>query len=382
MRVQQYTYSDRGWFPELPDKGAANWLLVFGRVSDAQLRQQVLQAFPEALICGCSTSGEILGEEVYDDSLTVTAISFEKNTSVQACDARLAHAEDSRRVGHQLAQALLDDQGALSGQPLRHVFVLSTGLNVNGSDLVAGMNELLPESVVITGGLSGDGDRFEITWQWLQQDAHNDHVMAVGLYGEHLSIAHGSLGGWDSFGPDRKVTCSEANVLYELDNQSALALYKQYLGEYAKGLPASGLLFPLSISGDQLVGDGLVRTILAIDEEQQSMTFAGDIPEGCYARLMKANVDHLVEGAHQAAERCLTMMCNQEAELAILISCVGRKMVLKQRVEEEIETVRSVLGDKPSLTGFYSYGEISPLQPEARCALHNQTMTITTFAEC
>jgi hypothetical protein len=68
-------------------------------------------------------------------------------------------------------------------------------------------------------------------------------------------------------------------------------------------------------------------------------------------------------------------------DLAILISCVGRKLVLKQRVEEEVESVRNVLGARTVLSGFYSYGEIAPFLPSAKCELHNQTMTITTFAE-
>jgi hypothetical protein len=60
---------------------------------------------------------------------------------------------------------------------------------------------------------------------------------------------------------------------------------------------------------------------------------------------------------------------------------VGRRLVLRQRIEEEVEAVREVLGGAPVMTGFYSYGEISPLNPSARCALHNQTMTVTTLTE-
>jgi hypothetical protein len=202
----------------------------------------------------------------------------------------------------------------------------------------------------------------------------------VGLYGSRLKVGFGSLGGWDSFGPDRLITKSKANVLYELDGQSALGLYKQYLGEHAKGLPATGLLFPLSIrtqSGETAV----VRTILSVDEAEQSMTFAGEIPEGAYARLMKANFDRLIDGATGAARTSEQALGPGSAELALLISCVGRKLVLKQRVEEEVEAVRDVLGEGTTLAGFYSYGEISPFAPGARCELHNQTMTITALSE-
>jgi hypothetical protein len=205
-------------------------------------------------------------------------------------------------------------------------------------------------------------------------------VSAVGFVGERLHIGYGSVGGWDPFGPERIVTRAEGNVLYELDGQSALALYRKYLGEQAGDLPASGLLFPLSIRADRS-SRGIVRTILAISDTDQSMTFAGDIPNGSLAQLMRANFDRLVEGASGAARISVNPPGDRGPKLAMLISCVGRKMVLKQRVEEEVEAVQDIVGPDTVLTGFYSYGEIAPFSPTARCELHNQTMTITTWSE-
>ncbi len=374
MIITQYLWANSKWSPTLSEDPNADWVLAFGHIMDGSLRDAVANTFPNAVICGCSTSGEIAGEEVHENSLAITSISFQKNTQVRAAIEAIASTEDSKLIGQTLAKTLLDKN-------LAHVFILSEGLNVNGSELVEGFNNILPQHVMVTGGLSGDADRFEKTMQWCNDEFNSNRVIAIGLYGNEIHIGHGSLGGWDPFGPDREVTKSQKNVLYELDNQSALELYKNYLGDYASDLPSAGLLFPLSIRGEGVPADGLVRTILAVDEHEQSVTFAGDIPQGCYARLMKANFDHLVDGAQQAAENCLETMRASNPELAILISCVGRKMVLKQRIEEEVESVRSVLGDKPCLTGFYSYGEISPLLPAARCVLHNQTMTITTLSE-
>ena len=205
-------------------------------------------------------------------------------------------------------------------------------------------------------------------------------IAALGLYGERLKVGYGSLGGWDPFGPDRLITRSQGSVLYELDGQPALALYKRYLGEHASGLPATGLLFPLSLRTRD-GGNGIVRTILSVDEREQSLTFAGDMPVGAYARLMKANFDRLIDGAVGAARTSYEAVGSTTPDLGILISCIGRKLVLKQRIEEEVEGVRETLGDGTVLTGFYSYGEISPFTPSAKCELHNQTMTITTLSE-
>jgi hypothetical protein len=232
----------------------------------------------------------------------------------------------------------------------------------------------------VTGGLSGDGTAFERTVLVVGAELRERMVSAVGFVGERLHIGYGSVGGWDPFGPERIVTRAEGNVLYELDGQSALALYRKYLGEQAGDLPASGLLFPLSIRADRS-SRGIVRTILAISDTDQSMTFAGDIPNGSLAQLMRANFDRLVEGASGAARISVNPPVDRGPKHAKLIGCVGRKMVLKQRVEEEVEAVQDIVGPDTVLTGFYSYGEIAPFSPTARCELHNQTMTITTWSE-
>jgi hypothetical protein len=349
--------------------------LVFGgpeALKKSSLRETVGAAYPDAYLLGCSTAGDIFGTQVSDDSLVVTAMRFER-TRVIGRSTRIDGPEDSQAAGERLAQSL-------AGEGLVHVFVLSDGLHVNGSKLVEGLARSLPADVTVTGGLSGDGPRFEETLVLGGGKLEPRAIAAVGFYGRDLRVGYASLGGWDPFGPERLITRSEGNVLFELDGRSALDLYKTYLGPHARELPASGLLFPLSLRAEEGCTP-VVRTILAVDEEQSSMTFAGDVPAGSYARFMKANFDRLIDGAVGAARTSYEAVGSTSPDLALLVSCVGRKLVLKQRVEEEVEGVREVLGERTVLAGFYSYGEISPFTPDARCELHNQTMTITTFTE-
>jgi hypothetical protein len=356
-------------------KEPVHLVLAFGATSllrDHEHIKRLGSVYPGAHIFGCSTAGEICGTRVLDESLVVTAVHFE-STRLHGAKIKLNTVKNSREAGERLAQHL-------KPEGLAHVLVLSDGLKVNGSDLVKGLTACLPKDVTVTGGLSGDGARFHETLVAWDGPAESDTVAVLGLYGERVRVGYGSLGGWDSFGPERLITRSEGNVLYELDGRSALELYKKYLGEHAAGLPATGLLFPLSLRKRD-TETGVVRTILSVDERNQSMTFAGDIPTGSYARLMKANFDRLIDGAVGAAKTSARAIDSSAVELAILVSCVGRKMVLNQRVEEEVEGVRDVVGDQAVLTGFYSYGEISPFTPSATCELHNQTMTITTLSE-
>ena len=378
MQIEQKLWTpDSGWASLSPCEFPAEpqLVLAFGGRSifkEGQLLREVAKMYPEAIIAGCTTAGEIQDVGVTDETLAVTAIHFSKTRVVSAC-VSMSDVADSYTAGKVLAEAL-EPEG------LAHVFVLSDGLTVNGSDLARGLSEHVPDGVAVTGGLSGDQACFEETYVMCNGVATQNSVSVLGFYGEALKTGFGSLGGWDPFGTERVITRSKGNILYEMDGQSALKLYKQYLGEQAEDLPASGLLFPLTVRSAQ-GGSAVVRTILAVDEEEGSMTFAGDVPEGFYARLMKANFNRLIDGALMAAKSSAEPFAANPPELAILISCVGRKMVLKQRVEEEVEAVREVFGDTTALTGFYSYGEISPLLPSATCRLHNQTMTITTFSE-
>lgn len=359
---------------------APQLVLVFFAVeclADASFSDLLAEAFPDALRIGCSTAGEIAGETVGEGGIVVTAVHFAA-TTVREVTTELASMADSSAAGERLA-------AQLPAEGLRAALMFAPGVAINGSALVAGMSRRLPFGVAVSGGLAGDGGAFSHTWVLSSQGVAEQRVVAVGFYGPALRVGHGSFGGWEPFGPARKVTRCENNVLYELDGEPALDIYKRYLGEYARDLPASGLLFPFSMADKDRSSVGLIRTIQGVDEASGSLTLAGEIdPEG-YLKLMHANPNALVDGAQRAAEMARAMVPGEA--LAILVSCVGRKLVLGGRVDEEVEAVADVFGRSCTLTGFYSYGEISPFNtaPGAvaadSCRLHNQTMTITLLAE-
>lgn len=377
MRIETLQFTNQaGWSRPFPDLDSTQTLvLLFGggnALADPAAVMELCEAFPTSKVIGCSSAGEIFGGRVFDDSLSVAVMRFDHARVATTCTPISDEPDASYQAGMRIAQEL-------EGAELRAVFVLSDGLMVNGTRLVRALNDHLAEEVVVTGGLAGDGDRFESTWVVHDGRPASGAVSAVGLYGDRLRVGHGSKGGWDAFGLVRQVTRSEDNVLFELDGKPALQLYKQYLGDRASGLPAAGLLFPLAIRDTVDSKKSLVRTILAVDEDEQSMTFAGDIPLGAQAQLMKANFERLVGGAFHAAEQAAQPDVEGDT-LAIAISCVGRRLVLGERTEEEVEATLDVLPAGTQQVGFYSYGEISPFA-SGDCDLHNQTMTLTTLAE-
>ncbi len=370
MRVVQHLYTENAWDSPLTPIENAQLVLVFGNkksLIDKAVSRDLAVAFPTANIIGCSTAGEIFESQLYDNSLSVTAIEFKNTKTVVVSDS-----VDGQNV-YSFCRQLVGD---LPKEDLKYVLVISDGLVVNGSQLADALTELLPAGVIVTGGLAGDGINFTETYTRCNDSIVNQQVVLCGFYGDSIQINHGCQGGWLSFGPKRLVTKSEKNLLYTLDNKPALDIYKAYLGKHAEDLPSSALLFPLTILGQELT-----RTILSVGEDDRSVTFAGDLPEGARVQLMRANSANLVDGARKASNDAKHQTTKGCDGLALLISCVGRRLAMKTRTEEELEIVREILNDQWKIAGFYSYGELSPKSKGESCHLHNQTMTITTFYE-
>lgn len=375
MQLEQRIFNPAsGWSsPRAGQNGnPAQLVLAFGDrmlLASGTGLEELRRHYPEAQVVTASSSGEIVDTEVIDGGIAATAMAF-SSTQIRCAEMRVDRSEDSSSVGAKLA----DD---LAGPDLAHILVISDGQRVNGAELARGFNEHLPAGVRLTGGMAGDGSRFESTLVGLNETPGPNRVVAIAFYGRKIEVGYGCAGGWETFGPERTVTRADGNVLFELDGQLALSLYKEYLGDQAAALPASALHFPLGVQlpdTDEVV----VRTILSIDEATGSMTFAGDVPTGSRAWLMRASFEDLIGGAEAAAEQAQR---GEPPDVAICVSCVGRRLVLGQRSEEETECIRAVFGSGPVITGFYSYGELAPSNQDNACRLHNETMTITTLRE-
>ena len=353
---------------------SAEIVFIFGdreafKINDPYTKMRKI--YPNAEIVGCSSSGNILGDQVSSAPMVATATTF-KSSHVKTGIIDFKDTDDLEETGY-LVTRQLPKEG------LKHVLILSDGLHMNGSALARGANRAVDDNIPITGGLAGDGIAFEETYIIANDIAKQNRVVAVGFYGENITISSGCYAGWDEFGVLRTITRSEGNVVYEIDHQPALELYKKYLGEYASDLPSSGLRFPMSIKANE-DDTPVIRSVLLVDEQKQSLTFAGDVPQGYRARLMKTDIDGLIDGSQIAAGR---VECQNDANaLAVVISCVGRRLVLNQLTDEELESISATLGSNVQLTGFYSYGELAPFSTELMsCHLHNQTMTLTVIYE-
>lgn len=324
-----------------------------------------------------SGGGQIIDGQVEDAITVVTFLQFDRAT-VHPVLLEGATVDGSEQIGVEVATRLRDISG------LRHVLLFAEGITFNGSAFLSGLNPLLPEGVRVSGGMASNGTALSNSVIGLNGPPRTGRVVAVGLAGDSLIVGTGSVGGWDFFGPERVVTRADNTVLHELDGERALDVYKRYLGSFAEELPGSALLFPLAVRATR-ESPVTVRTCLSVDETDGTLRFAGDIPNGAMVRLMRTTPDKLADGAARAALLARTDAPRNDGQdsLTLCVSCIGRRAVMRSRVEEELEEV--VRESQSSVVvGFYSNGEIAPPSDGrdfGEAVLHNQTMTITTITE-
>lgn len=374
--VQAYKKENESW-KYIDSKKSLNnpIVLVFGNrilLENTVIIDDIRKEFPYEHIVYGSTSGEIIDATVFDESIVVTAVEFERSSFIVRSENILDHNKNGESLGESLYSKMPKEN-------LKHLFILSEGSFVNGSALIQGIENKTKTLVPITGALCGDDAKFEKTVASYKENPKEGEVISIGFYGNSLEISFASSGGWSPFGPERIITKSEGNILHEIDGQAALDLYKKYLGDKADQLPQTSLLYPLNVTPEGKK-QAVVRTILNIDNENNSMILAGDVPMNSKVQLMMSSIEGLIDGAIEAAELAMKDRKNKP-QLALLVSCVGRKLVLNQRVEEEIEHVKEILGNQTAIAGLYSYGEMAPFHGFTSCNLHNQTMTLTLISE-
>ncbi|MBK7965284.1 MAG: FIST C-terminal domain-containing protein [Bacteroidetes bacterium] len=348
-------------------------VLVFGSrtlLSSVGFYDEIRHYYPKAQILMNSTSGEIIDTQVNDDTISLTAIRF-GNTQFKTTSVNILDYKSAENAGNQIAKTLFASN-------LTNILIFADGQQVNGQKLVQGLEDKISHPVVISGGLAGDGNKFQKSLLGLNEQPSEGKIIAVGFYGKQLSVSTGRMDGWEEFGNEILITKSHQNTLLELNHEPALKVYNQFINTNIPSNDGYTLLAPICIKTNN-EPFASVRAIKSINEEEKSITFDGVVPQGCYIKMMKANFESLINAATSAAKNSARNI--SKPELAIVISNVGRKIILSKRIEEEVEVIREVLGENTAITGFYSYGDISFVKGATKSESNNQSMTITTMRE-
>jgi hypothetical protein len=400
MTSSTFTWTpDAGWSTPLPQRDArAQLVLIFGPVEtpSPQWFEDLAQRYPTARRVYVSGGGQMMSagetDQLLDHGVTMVALSF-LNVSVRAHQVRDVHRHNSADAAAALVAPFAD---LPTGS---HVLVFCEGIDVRGDQFIEAIEQHLPAGVTVSGGLASNGLALSDSRVGLDAIPERNTAVAIALSGPHLRVATSVALGFMPFGPIRRVTHTEEHTLWQLDNEPALDVYRRYLGPFSEELPGSALLFPLWVSASDGSG-GVTRTILGIEQDGGAMHFAGAIPDQSHVRLMRTHEDHLVLDVEHALETALEGMDNVPVQFGLVVSCIGRRAVLRSRSEEEAGARRTVSG-VPSVVGFYSNGEFAPptswpgatgdvgddrrsAQRRAagsRAVLHNQTLVITLFGE-
>ena len=334
---------------------------------------QLIKLFPYSHFSGASGAGEICGDEITDDEMVINIIKFSNGNDFKQFEISLATPCDSVKTGAEIAQ-LLNEFNATGA------VLFSDGLNVDGALIVDSINRNLKNPVQIIGGLAGDGVDFKETYV-LNDQKIQSHKLTIIAFKNSIKLATIAHGGWERFGLKYTITKSVANVVYEIDHKPALDFYKEYLGKEADKLPASGLHFPLMVFPKSDNDEAVVRTLLAVDHVQKSLTFAGSILQGSVIDIMKSTSKSLIHSTDLNSEYLNfalgdNKIFNKPDQLlfSLIISCVGRRLTLGIKTEEELLGFKDMKSKNIFQSGFYSYGEISSNEKKT-CSFHNQTLT-------
>ena len=345
-------------------------ILFAGVDMDAEVILTAIEAeFPGLPLVGCTTDGEVS-----------SALSFQEDSVALllfAGDGLVAGAgvgTDLSTDPHAAARAAIEAAG-IEGRTPQLCVVFPESLTTSAVSVVAALNEALPEGTALVGGTAGDQWRFDGTNQFCGAKVYSDSLPVLLLYGD-FKIGVGVQSGWNPIGERGAVTKAEGGVVYEVDGDSALAFYHRYFGDQVRPSPE----YPIGVFDNQ-GGAFYLRAPLAFNDEDGSVTFAGDVPHGAEVQITAAAHEDIVAACEKSIRSALEQMNGAKARGALVISCAARKQLLGTRTGKEHEILRGVLGDDVPLVGFYSYGEIAPHGGVPLADFHNETFVTVLLGD-
>ncbi len=336
----------------------------------ALILDRVTKAFPEIALIGGTTDGEmssVLGFE--QDSLTLIVF-FSDDITITA------------GIGHRISQdAIAACQAAVQQASLAHTekiqfcISLPESLTTSGVLILDSLKQALGKQVPIFGGLTADQWRSQQTYQFFNNEVCSDAVSIL-LFSGPILFSHGISSGWQPIGKPGRVTKAEKNRVYEIDGRPALAFYHRYLG----ALPPSSE-YPLALF-DADSNRFYMRAPSGIyDSANGNITFFGDVPAQSIVQIAETTHDDILSASRLSTLQALENYPGQTPAVALFFSCASRRQILGSRTREEYEQAQRCLTHPLPSCGFYTNGEIAPLQQQGDTYFHNETFITLLLGE-
>ncbi len=322
--------------------------------------------YPEIELIGCTTDGELSSVHAYtEDSITLMLFSsdeLEFKTGVAD--------EISKDTAFRIKDAAESVKLEFEQDPTLCITTPS-GLTASGDIMLEGFRQSLGEGFPIFGGTAGDKLNLKCTYQFHKNKVFTDAAPFI-LIGGPLLYSFGVESGWIPIGKKAIVSKSDNNMVYRIDTDTAFDYYKHHLGENI-GLKDFAIIgdYPLAIFEEDQKSFYL-RAPFIINEENGSLTFVGNVPQGSTVQITHSTRDKIVEATKTSVKSSVTAYPGKMPSAALCFSCASRKLVLGTRVEEEYDAFTAYFPDLP-VAGFYTYGEIGPLGRDKPARFHNDT---------
>lgn len=312
--------------------------------------------FPQSVIIGTSTAGEIRDGRTQDNTILLAFCQLEKSVAKAYYFPEVNFAS-----GQQVARSIIeaDTKACIA-------FAESFGKG-DSEAFIDGFNTLKPD-IPLAGGNAADNFNFSKTFLIYEDQIVETGMVLVTLNGAMLRVNTGYSFEWTQIGKELTITKSDKNTIYEIDNQPIQKLYQHYLGDdVIHNLPKSGMEFPFVKICDEI---DVSRAIIGVNADG-SYVYKGFLNEGEKVRFAIGNVEEILNKASVLQAKINA----KPSEVIFIYSCGVRKHFLQKQLDYEFGLLEQIA----TTAGFCTYGEF--FHSSHQNQLLNVTTTVLSLSE-
>lgn len=256
-------------------------------------------------------------------------------------------------------------------------FIISTAdIRIPGEELIRGILDKAGMNVPVIGARVGEHINFTGT-VFTNQFKSNSAIISLIVDEDKIDVRGVAVSGWKPVGTEKKITKSEGNWVYTIDNEPARDVIKKFLGtDMLTSTKSEGLdSYPLQFQRG--TAKPVMNPIVLWNEENQSVMLGAPVKEGSVFRFSLPPdlevIDTVIDSTKTVKENELP-----DIDAMLIFSCVGRLSSLGPMVASEIEGLATTW-NKP-MAGFFSLGEFGKVD-DTPPEFHGTTVSWVVFKE-
>lgn len=342
----------------------------------AELMAYIREQYPDVKLAGCSSFGEISSKMgIGESSAALMLFAADKPCIYSGLIKELSNNE--KQKSFETIKLVLEKTQA---KPVL-CCLFADGLTSNISSVVRGLNEYLGNHALIAGGGACDDWKFQKVYQFCDNEVASNAASML-IFTDPLKSSVAVRHGRTPLPLIEKhiVTKSENNTVYTIDNKPALDFYRATLGEYAT-YEAYSLLIYLD-DPEKFPDKYVIRAPFKINKEDGSITFPGDVPEGCLVGISQLSTqEKTLAAAKECAQKAMETYPGKKVEAALIFSCALRKEILGTQTYKELDLIKEQLPEGVPLFGYYTFGEVGPYNTGDQIDYYNETIVIALIGQ-